>query len=140
MGNPFVHIELSSTDLDKAKTFYKSLFQWKLEDMPMENNKSYTMVEVGEGTGGGMMKHPAAGAPSMWLPYVMVDDIEASTNKAKQLGGKIIKEQTAVKDYGWFSIIQDPTGAMLGLWMLNKDGKGMKDKKDKKEGCGCGCG
>jgi hypothetical protein len=25
---------------------------------------SYTMINVGEGTGGGMMKHPVPGAPS----------------------------------------------------------------------------
>ena len=40
---------------------------------------TYTMINVGEGTGGGMMTHPVAGAPSAWLPYVLVDDIAAAT-------------------------------------------------------------
>ena len=31
MGNPFVHVELATTDLDKAKSFYQSLFDWKLK-------------------------------------------------------------------------------------------------------------
>jgi len=35
MGNPFVHVELMSTDVGKAKDFYGKLFDWKLEDMPM---------------------------------------------------------------------------------------------------------
>jgi hypothetical protein len=34
MGNPFVHVELMSTDVGKAKSFYGKLFDWKLEDMP----------------------------------------------------------------------------------------------------------
>ena len=34
MGNPFVHIELQTKDLAKAKEFYSKLFDWKLEDMP----------------------------------------------------------------------------------------------------------
>jgi predicted enzyme related to lactoylglutathione lyase len=36
--------------------------------------------------------------------------------KAKTLGAKVMKDVTEVPDMGWFSIITDPTGAMLGLW------------------------
>ena len=62
MANPFVHVELATTDLDKAKSFYRSLFDWQLQDMEMGGGMSYTMIGVGEGTGGGMMKHPMPGA------------------------------------------------------------------------------
>src|SRR5580693_455392 len=72
MGNPFVHIELATTDINKAKSFYGSLFDWQLEDHDMGNNMIYTMVKVGNGVGGGMMKHPMPGAPSAWVPYVDV--------------------------------------------------------------------
>jgi len=86
VANPFVHVELNTTDVKKAKDFYGKLFSWKLEDMPMGGGGSYTMINVGEGTGGGMMKHPMPGAPSAWLAYVLVDDVAASTKKAKSLG------------------------------------------------------
>ncbi len=115
MANPFVHVELNTTDVDKAKAFYTKLFAWKLEDVPMPGG-SYTMISVGEGTGGGMMKHPMPGAPSMWLAYVQVDDIAAATQKAKSLGATVIKDVTEVMGAGWLSIIIDPTGAPLGLW------------------------
>ena len=88
MGNPFVHVELMSTDLDKAKAFYGKLFDWKLEDMPMPDNMTYTMINVGDGTGGGLMKNPIPGAPSMWMPYVLVDDLKAATAKASRSGGR----------------------------------------------------
>jgi hypothetical protein len=77
---------------------------------------SYTMIGVGEGTGGGITKHPVPGAPSAWLAYVMVDDIKAATEKAKSLGAKVMQDVTEVADMGWLSIIVDPTGAALGLW------------------------
>ena len=35
MANPFVHIELATTDVDKAKSFYQALFDWKLNEMDM---------------------------------------------------------------------------------------------------------
>jgi uncharacterized protein len=77
---------------------------------------AYTLISVGEGTGGGVMKNPMPNAPSMWLAYVQVADIEAATEKAKSLGGSVMKGVTEVMGMGWLSIIVDPTGAMLGLW------------------------
>src|SRR5882672_474170 len=119
MGNPFVHVELMSTDVGKAKSFYGKLFDWKLEDMPM-GDMTYTMIRVGEGTGGGLMKNPIPGAPSSWLAYVLVDDLKAATSKAKSLGATVMKDVTEVMGAGSFSIIVDPTGAALGLWKPTK--------------------
>jgi uncharacterized protein len=113
MANSFVHVELLTNNINKAKNFYKSLFDWKLEDIP---GMDYTMINVGEGTGGGMMKNPMPESPSHWLAYVQVDNVTASTQKAKSLGATIVKEVTEVPNMGWFSVILDPTGAALALW------------------------
>ena len=116
MPNPFVHVELSTTNPEKAKIFYSKLFTWKMEDMPMGSGISYTMIQPGEGTGGGLMKQMVPGAPSAWLAYVDVDDVKAATERAKSLGANVMKDVTEVPQMGWFSIIVDPTGAALGLW------------------------
>ena len=115
VANPFCHVELNTTDVKKAKDFYSKLFEWKLEDMPSPGG-DYTMIRVGEGTGGGMMKNPVPGAPSFWLAYVLVDDIQASTKKAKSLGANVMKDVTEIPDYGSFSVLADPTGAHFALW------------------------
>jgi len=115
MANPFVHVELNSTDPRKAKAFYGKLFDWKLKDMKMPVG-TYTMVDVGKGTGGGMMKQLMPDTASAWLPYVQVKDIDVATKKAKKLRAKIMKDVTEVPGMGWLSIIVDPTGALLGLW------------------------
>lgn len=116
MPNPFVHVELSTTDAARARTFYGSLFDWKLEDVEMAPGATYTMIQVGEGTGGGLMQHPVPGAPSMWLAYVLVDDVAAAVAKARSLGATIAKDVTEVPGAGWFAVLVDPTGAALGLW------------------------
>jgi uncharacterized protein len=116
MANPFVHVELNTTDVGKAKSFYGALFDWKLEDVEMAPGFIYTMVKVGEGTAGGIMQQMIPGAGSAWLAYVLVDDIAAATAKAKSLGAKVMKDVTEVMGAGWLSIIVDPTGAPLGLW------------------------
>lgn len=119
MANPFVHVELNTTDVEKAKSFYRNLFDWKLDDVPM-GDETYTMIGVGEGTGGGLMKHPIPGAPSAWLAYILVDDVKAATSKARSLGAQVMKDATEVSGYGSFSIIMDPTGAVFGLWEAKK--------------------
>ena len=115
MGNPFVHVELVTTDVVKAKSFYGKLFKWELEDVDM-GDMTYTLIKVGEGTGGGLMKNPMPDGHSMWLAYVKVANVKAATKKAKSLGAKVKKDVTKVKGAGSLSIITDPTGAMLGLW------------------------
>jgi predicted enzyme related to lactoylglutathione lyase len=116
MANPFVHVELTTSDPGKAKSFYGELFDWTLDDVEVGSGMTYTMIGVGEGTGGGMMKTPAPGVPTAWLPYVLVDDVAAATAKAKSLGATIMKDVTEVMNAGSFSIILDPTGAAIGLW------------------------
>ncbi len=121
MANPFVHVELHTRDVAAAKKFYSSLFGWQLQDVPMPGEQgTYTLINVGEGTGGGMMKSPDPNTPPRWLAYVGVDDIEKSTQRAQELGGNVHVGVTKVGEYGWMSVIQDPTGAYFALWKAGK--------------------
>ena len=120
MPNPVVHIELASTDVARAKEFYGALFDWKLEDMQIGPGGNYTMIRVGEGTGGGMMRQLMPGAPSGWVPYVLVDDVRAATAKARSLKATVYRDVTDIPGMGSFAIIGDPTGAMVGLWQVSR--------------------
>jgi hypothetical protein len=126
MANPFVHVELHTGDLAKAKAFYSGLFDWTLQDLPMPGGGgSYTMISVGEGTGGGMLSDP--GMPPQWMAYIGVDDVVATTAKAKSLGATVLQDVMEVGDYGWMSVISDPTGATFALWKAKDPGQGGGD-------------
>ena len=112
----FVHVELMTRDVDKAKAFYGALFDWQLEDVPGMN---YTIVKVGEGTDGGMMACPGPEVTPQWLPYVYVKDVAGMLAKAKTLGATIVKEVTEVPGMGWFGILADTGGAAFALWQPN---------------------
>jgi uncharacterized protein len=120
MSHPFCHLELDTTDPTKAKAFYSALFDWKLTDNDMGGGMVYTTFKPSnDSPGGGMMKHPVPGAPSSWLAYVLVDDVNAANKKAVGLGAKLVVDTQEVPNMGWFSVIVDPTGAHLGLWQNN---------------------
>jgi predicted enzyme related to lactoylglutathione lyase len=123
MPNPFIHIELNSTDPAKAKDFYAQLFDWEMKDIPLPAadaapGETYTTINVGGGTGGGIMRQMMPGAPSAWLAYALTKDIRGSTDKAVSLGATLLKDVTEVTGMGYISIIKDPTGAILGLWQF----------------------
>lgn len=135
MGNPFVHIELSAPDIAAAKKFYKSLFDWKLSDVPMGPGMTYTMLDVGDKrTGGGMMATHSPQQPTAWLPYVEVTDVVKSLAKAKAAGAQVMVERTPIgENMGAFGVIVDPQGAALGLWEAAKKAAPTKRAAAKKK-------
>jgi len=118
MANAFVHIELNTGDVAKAKKFYEKLFAWKLKDMA--DMGGYTTIDVGGGTGGGMMAKPMPEAPTQWVPYVEVESVKATIAKARKAGAQIHVEYMPIGDMGAIGVFQDPTGATLGVWETAK--------------------
>ena len=51
-----------------------------------------------------------------WVPYVLVDNIAASTEKAKSPGARVLADVTEIPNVGTFSMLIDPTGAAFALW------------------------
>ncbi len=75
-----------TSDLARARKFNTGLFGWKVQDVPMPGNGgTYTMIDVGGGTGGGMMPSQAPGEPSHGMAYVGVDDIDAARRRPGSL-------------------------------------------------------
>jgi hypothetical protein len=108
----FGWFELMTTDVDAAKKFYADLFTWTTEDMPMED-MDYTVIKVEGDQVAGMMPLPTDSGemPPTWGIYITVNDVDATINKAKELGGKILVEPRDIPDVGRFCVIQDPQGA-----------------------------
>src|SRR5258708_17881691 len=104
MANAFVHVELHTNDLARAKEFYSKLFAWKLQDMPMPGGGSYTMIDVGGGTGRGMMVNQAPGTPPHSMSYVRVEDINPATPKAQELRATALVDLFEGRHYGITSV------------------------------------
>lgn len=114
--------ELYTTNVDAAGKFYVQTFDWKTMSMDMGAMGTYTMFlpESGEKSDhvGGMMAMPPnmKGAPPNWLAYFTAADVDASTKKAGELGGKTLMPPTDIPKVGRFSIVQDPQGAVFALF------------------------
>lgn len=113
----FSWCELMTTDPEAARKFYKDLFSWELEDMPMAaHGMTYTVVKVAGNAIGGIMPMPPnlpPGVPPNWGAYVTVPDVDATAKKAAELGGAILVAPQDIPSVGRFTVIRDPQGAVI---------------------------
>jgi hypothetical protein len=106
--------ELMTKDMDAATKYYGALFGWtgKMGDGPM---KYWHWQHEGKDIGG-MMTLMMPNVPPNWLGYIAVSDVDGTTAKVKELGGKVVMEPMDMPKVGKFSIVQDPTGATFALF------------------------
>jgi predicted enzyme related to lactoylglutathione lyase len=57
------------------------------------------------------------GAPPNWLAYFASNDVDAHAKKVTDLGGKVLAPPMDIPgSIGRFAIVQDPQGAVFGLF------------------------
>lgn len=116
----FCWVDLNTTNQDGARQFYTGVFGWDAVDIPIGEDATYTMFQI-EGhdvAAAGQMdqEQQEMGMPSVWNNYISVDDLDAATTQAAELGATVIAEPFAVFDSGRMSVLQDPAGAFVCLW------------------------
>ena len=117
----FVWNELSTRDAGAAKKFYTELLGWRFKDSNAAG-MAYSEIHIGDspmGVGGLYQMGPEFGeAPSHWMAYVAVNDVDAKAKQVTELGGSVCVPPTDIPNVGRFCVINDPTGATLSLITL----------------------
>jgi uncharacterized protein len=115
----FVWDELMTSDPEAAAGFYGEVFGWTSRAaMDLGEMGTYTIFSRGEDDDvAGCVQTPAGvQAPPHWLVYVGVDDVDATVARAKELGATVLQEATDIPDVGRLAVVQDPAGAVFGLF------------------------
>lgn len=110
--------ELMTRDVAGAKAYYKQMCGWEYETMPMPEG-DYHLGMVGGAPTVGIMDMSdlpnLEGVPPHWMSYFAVDDIDAVCAATKTAGGKVLREPFDVPGTGRIAILEDPTGAAMGM-------------------------
>ncbi len=121
MKRTIVHFELAADDVEKLASFYRGVFDWKIEKASMDGGEGmdYWLIDTGEGEGtnGGMMKKtfPSQGI----LDYFAVESVEDFSKKVVSRGGTVVMGKQAVPKMGWFAVCMDPEGNAFALWEMD---------------------
>jgi predicted enzyme related to lactoylglutathione lyase len=110
----FSWTDLSTPDAEASKAFYGGLFGWDFRDNPIPEGGVYVMAKLGGRSAAAM--YETSGRHPAWASYVTVDDADAITARAKELGANVMAGPFDVMDFGRMSTIQDPSGAVFCVW------------------------
>ncbi len=114
----FIWHELATTDPEAAVGFYASVVGWGVHTWNRDRSYRMWMLE-GEPKGGLTRLSPdehTAGARPHWLPYVAVDDVDATLRFAAELGGRVVVEPRDVPTAGRLAVLADRQGGRFGVF------------------------
>ena len=116
--------ELATTDQKPGVEFYRALFGWDVDDIPMGPGDTYSMLKMrGKPVGAAYTMRPderKLGIPPHWNSYVTVANVDEAAKKAESLGAKVLAPPFDVMDAGRMAVIQDPTGAVFQIWTAKR--------------------
>jgi predicted enzyme related to lactoylglutathione lyase len=112
MAHPVVHFEIAGTDGARLTSFYRDLFGWEIQAA----GPDYWLVAGQEGGIGGRLFKTRDDMPPYVTLYVSTSDLNASLDRAVELGGKRLVEPMEIPGTGSFAMFQDPDGNTIGLF------------------------
>jgi uncharacterized protein len=116
MGNPIIHWEFVVPNADKARAFYRKIFDWRFDDKAFPG---YTIIDTGADPNGALTTSPRA--PMAGLnTYFEVSNLNLTLRNVVELGGKILVPPTDIPSVGAYAMFADPVGVAVGILQPHK--------------------
>ncbi|MEZ5102292.1 MAG: VOC family protein [Thermoleophilia bacterium] len=108
--------ELQSTDLAAAAPFYVDVLGWAFREQPVGEIVYGMFSADGTDVAGGITFPPGVEAPSHWLTYFHVEDVDAALARAAELGATTLWGPLDVEGIGRMAGLLDPLGAVFAVF------------------------
>jgi len=110
--------DLTVDNAEEIRDFYQSIVGWQMKPEEMGGYNDYHLIPPGtQESVAGICHARGANAdlPPQWLIYFIVDDVERSASRCRDLGGEVLVEPRGLAG-GRFCVIRDPAGAVCALY------------------------
>ena len=120
-GNPVGWFEIYVKDMGRAKKFYETVFDVKLEalgtpESSVDEMWSFPMTRDGSGAAGALVTMRNGGpSGNGTIVYFTSNDCAVEAKRAKTNGGKVFKDKTSIGQYGFITLVEDTEGNMVGV-------------------------
>jgi predicted enzyme related to lactoylglutathione lyase len=112
-----VWFEIPADNVARAKSFYTKLFGWKIKKFPGPMKMPYWHIDTGGADAspdGGMMERQST--EERITNFVMVPSVDQAVAKVQKLGGKILRQKSAVPHMGYFAVCRDTENNVFAVW------------------------
>ena len=108
--------DITTTDLAKSKEFYGRMFGWRFN--PVQGTDLAVEIVARDAAIGTLRVAEGPISSFNGVVYVQVTDVQASCEKAKALGGKLVPgfPFNLPNGTGAIGLVSDPAGHPLGLY------------------------
>jgi len=122
-----IFFEIPADDLKRAREFYQTTFDWKMNEIPQMHYTQIGTVEADRMGVRGVPKEPGAingGMIKRSTPvnnpiiYIRVDNIDQAAAKIETNGGEIVQPKSPVGNFGFAAYFRDTEGNIVGLWQF----------------------
>ena len=117
-NNPVVWFEIYVQDIERARKFYETVFQIRLEKLGGPEMEMWSFPAEMDRWGAGEALVKMDGVPSggnSTLIYFGCEDCAIEESRAEKSGGRIKQKKMSIGEYGFISLVFDTEGNMLGL-------------------------
>ena len=118
--NPIVWCEIYVQDMDRAKSFYETVFQVTLEKLedPGVDMWAFPMSMDKAGASGALVKMDGVkSGGSGTIPYFHCDEVAVESERVVAAGGQIQQPKMSIDPYGFMALVLDTEGNLIGLHM-----------------------
>jgi predicted enzyme related to lactoylglutathione lyase len=113
-----IHFEIPADDTGRAREFWSSMFG--VEFQTYEGPVEYHMFQNEDKQSGGGLMQRQEGHDGL-VVYFGTDDIDATLEKVRELGGSVEEEKQPVPGMGWFAPVRDTEGNRFSLWQNDEN-------------------
>ncbi len=114
-----VWLDLTVADAEAVRDFYRSVVGWEAEPLDMGGYSDFVMKAPATGEAVAGVCHARgvnAGLPAAWLVYLVVEDLDASLARCRELGGSVRLGPKGMGAQGRYAVVEDPAGAFAALF------------------------
>jgi predicted enzyme related to lactoylglutathione lyase len=117
-NNPVGWFEIYVQDMERARKFYESVFQIKLEKLTLPGLEmwAFPMLADKSGASGALVRMP--GVPSggnSILIYFSCADCAVEASRAASSDGRVERGKMPIGQYGHIALVNDTEGNLIGL-------------------------
>nr|WP_321513482.1 VOC family protein [uncultured Pseudodesulfovibrio sp.] len=115
VAGQWVGTELWTDSLDDALAFYTRLGGYNAESVTANDMVQYRLLSTNGRIRAGIVSTQRVDIAPQWVPYVAVENIQATMELIRANGGRILLEPQMDVTSGRLALFSDPTGAVLGI-------------------------